>query len=198
MAEDTTEKTVTPEELRELLDYNPDTGALTWKDRPLKYFHDNYGRYTKERAYQIFKTSFAGRPALTAKNPNGYLRGNLFGKSLLAHRAAFCLMEGRWPSNQIDHINGDRSDNRWANLREATNTQNQYNQRSARGSASRFVGVSRCKKSNKWVAYICPEGVKVSLGSYGTEEEAAKARDQAAVKVFGQYARLNFMENANG
>jgi len=186
-----TEETVTPEELRELLRYDPETGLLTWLDRPLKFFHDNGGRYTAKSAQKIFKSLCAGKPALTAPNPAGYLRGNLFGRSLMSHRAAFCLMEGRWPTHQIDHINGFRDDNRWCNLREATNQQNQQNTRSAKGSSSKFVGVAWCKKAKKWTAYICPDGTKVHLGNFTSEEEAALVRDEAAKRMFGHYARLN-------
>lgn len=196
MVKNTAEDSVTPEELKELLSYDPEYGTLRWLDRPLKYFNDGLGRYTAERNRRIFQRLFAGKEALTAKNPNGYCRGNLFGKNLQAHRAAFCLMTGRWPTHQIDHINGDRSDNRWKNLREATNKQNQYNQKPAKGSTSDFVGVSLCRKTNRWEAYICPDGTKVSLGRFSTQEEAARARDIAAKKMFGAYARLNFPEEA--
>lgn len=194
MADTSTEKTVTPEDLKRLLRYEPDTGKLFWLPRPVEFFKDGVGRYTAARAKSIFDTSFANMEALTARNPSGYARGNLFGRNLMAHRAAFCLMTGAWPENQIDHINGVRDDNRWANLREATNQQNQYNASSAKGSFSRFVGVSLCKRSLRWTAYICPDGTKIHLGNFRTEEDAARARDAAARAVFGSYARLNFPE----
>jgi hypothetical protein len=194
MVELTAEKTVTPDDLKELLGYNPSTGELWWMDRPLRFFSDTGGRYTAQRSKTIFQSLYAGKPALTAKNPKGYLRGNLFGKGIMAHRAAFCLMTGRWPQNQIDHVNGVRDDNRWCNLREATNRQNQYNQRSAHKSSSRFVGVAWCKRSGRWTAYICPDGTKVPLGNFSSEEDAARMRDVAARQMFGSYAKLNFPE----
>lgn len=194
MVEATTEKTVTPEQLARLLRYEPETGKLFWLPRPLEFFHDSGGRYTAERAKQIFDTSFANKEALTARNPAGYARGNLFGRNVMAHRAAFCLMTGGWPEHQIDHINGVRDDNRWVNLREADNRQNQQNSASAKGSSSKYVGVALCKKSLRWIAYICPDGTKVHLGSFRSEEDAARARDKAAKEMFGAYARLNFPE----
>ena len=144
MAEVETDKGVTPEELRELLEYNPETGELWWKPRPLKYFSDGGGRYTAERNKRIFDTSFANTRALNCPNVNGYLRGNLFGRLMLAHRAAFMIVTGQalCRHEQIDHINGVRSDNRWVNLRLASNTQNQHNSRSAKNSTSEFLGVS--------------------------------------------------------
>lgn len=195
MVEDTTEKRVTPEQLARLLRYEPDTGKLFWLPRPLEFFCDGGGRYTPERAKKIFDTLFANTEALTAKNLAGYARGNLFGRSVMAHRAAYCLMKGAWPKHQIDHVNGVRDDNRWKNLREATNQQNQQNSSSAKGSSSRYLGVTLCKKSFRWTAYICPDGTKVHLGNFRSEEEAARARDKAAKDMFGPYARLNFPED---
>jgi len=116
---------------------------------------------------------------------------------MLAHRAAFALMTGRWPV-QVDHINGIRSDNRWVNLREVTNAQNQHNSRSAEGSSSQYLGVSFDVKRQKWAAYICPEGRKVHLGYFEEELQAAKARDAAAIKMFGEYARVNLAEVPHG
>jgi len=194
MAEATTEKSVTPELLAKLLRYDPDTGKLYWLPRSLEFFHDSGGRYTPERAKKIFDTTFAYKEALTARNPAGYARGNLFGRNVMAHRAAFCLMTGSWPKQQVDHINGLRDDNRWVNLREANNRQNQQNKASAKGSSSKYVGVAFCKRSLRWSAYICPDGTKIHLGNFRSEELAARARDKAAKEMFGPYARLNFPE----
>lgn len=190
MVEPKPKANVTPGEIKELLDYLPETGELFWKPRPLKFFNEGEGRYTAERSKRIFDKLFAGKPALNCPNLNGYLRGNLFGRLMLSHRAAFAIMEGRWP-NQVDHINGVRSDNRWLNLREATNKQNQYNSASAKGSSSKYVGVSFDSKAGKWAAYLCPEGKKIHLGYAEDELSAAKMRDAAAQKMFGEYARLN-------
>lgn len=186
-----TEDQVTPAEVQELLQYHPETGAFTWKPRPLKFCTAGAGRYTQERNKAVFDANYAGTSALTAHNPGGYLRGNLFGRSLMAHRAAFACVLGRWPLGQVDHINGVRDDNRWANLRESTNQQNQWNSSPAKGSSSQYVGVSWDSKSGKWAAYISPENKKVHLGYFECELEAAKARDKAAHQMFGDYARIN-------
>jgi len=191
MAELKTESKVTPAELQELLFYDPDTGLFLWKPRPLRFCVEGRGRYTRERNKSVFDSNYAGKPALTCHNPNGYLRGNLFGRSLMAHRAAFACVLGRWPKGQVDHINGVRDDNRWENLREATNQQNQWNSSSAKNSSSRYVGVSWDTYACKWGAYICPENRKVHLGYFSCEIEAAKVRDRAAKEVFGEYARIN-------
>jgi hypothetical protein len=196
MADTDTVKRVTPEELRELLDYDPETGLLRWKPRPLKYFEDRGGRYTAERSKRIFDTMYANTLALNCPNENGYLRGNLFGRLMQSHRAAYMIMTGKalCTNEQIDHINGIRTDNRWVNLRLVTNTQNQHNSRSAKGSTSQFVGVGWDSTVNKWCAYICPENKKIHLGYFATELDAAIARDKAALKIFGEYARLNILQ----
>lgn len=195
MAETKTVQRVTAEELRELLEYDPLTGQLWWKPRPLKYFEDRGGRYTARRSKRIFDTTYAGTLALNCLNQSGYLRGNLFGRLMLAHRAAYIITTGHplVTSQQIDHVNGVRSDNRWANLRLATNTQNQHNSKSAKGSSSEFVGVAWDRFANKWCAYISPENRKVHLGYFETEIDAAISRDKAAIEMFGEYARLNVL-----
>lgn len=185
------ESKVTPAELQELLSYDPETGLFLWKPRPLKFCVEGSGRYTRERNKTVFDSNYAGEPALTAYNTAGYLRGNIFGRGLLAHRAAFACMLGRWPTGQVDHINGVRDDNKWVNLREATNQQNQWNSSSAKGSSSQYIGVSWDKKSRKWRAYISPENKIVNLGYFDCEKTAAQARDRAAREMFGEYARIN-------
>jgi hypothetical protein len=199
VAEVETVREVTPAVLRDLLTYIPETGVLLWKERPLKYFEDRGGRYTARRSKRIFDTSFAGKPALNCPNMAGYLRGNLFGRLMLAHRAAYMIVTGEPITSvqQVDHINGVRADNRWGNLRLATNTQNQHNSKSAEGSSSTFVGVSWDRRAGKWCAYICPEDRKIHLGYFESEVAAAVARDTAAIKMFGEYARLNFPSEAS-
>lgn len=185
MAKATAEQSVTPEELQELLSYDPETGTLTWKNRGDRFCQS-------DRSQKIFQSVFAGKPALVTKNQDGYLWGQIFGKSLMAHRAAFCLMSGHWPVDQIDHVNGIRDDNRWENLREASRKENHRNRKASKSSTSSFVGVSFRRDKGLWSAFICIDKKKKHLGYFGTEEEAAKARDSSARGAYGDYARLNF------
>lgn len=93
---------------------------------------------------------------------------------------------------RTDHVNGDGLDNRRANLREATASQNRANQGPQRGSTSRFKGVTWDKQTGRWRAQIAWEGTNRHLGRYRTEEEAAGAYDAAAHELHGAFARLNF------
>jgi hypothetical protein len=94
---------------------------------------------------------------------------------------------------EVDHKNGNGLDNRRSNLRVATRSQNAQNQQKQnRATSSRFKGVHWNKGSKKWIARIGIDKKRVTLGSFGSEEEAGRAYDAAAQKHFGGYARLNF------
>jgi hypothetical protein len=121
-------KDIPVEFLRECFEYNPETGILTWKERPLEHFsHCIYPL----REYSRFNTRYAGKPVGT---PNrGYLQtrlhiGGIRGTrytTVNVHRICIALMTGDWPPEDTDHYNGIHSDNRWCNIRPATRSQNQ-------------------------------------------------------------------------
>ena len=159
--------------LKRLLDYDPNSGAFTRKVRT---------------ANRVQIGDAAG-----CTNKNGYVQIQVGGKLHLAHRLAFIFMTGSCPQ-EVDHKNGIRDDNRWANLRPATTSQNQMNRRSLKGSSSRYLGVSWHKLRGKWHANIHVDGKKKHLGSFSDEDDAARAYDTAARKHFGEYANLNFGE----
>lgn len=112
-------------DLRNRVRYDPDTGILTWLERPVSDFQPT-SRETREIRCKQWNSRCAGKPAFASKNKLGYLVGHFRAKLLAAHRVVFAIQEGRWPKI-IDHINGDRADNRWKNLRETTPTGNLMN-----------------------------------------------------------------------
>lgn len=92
---------------------------------------------------------------------------------------------------EVDHINHNRLDNRKGNLRVCTRSQNNMNRKRYSGSSSIYKGVSFCRRSLKWAAYIALHGKQQTLGRFDTEEEAALAYNQKAVELFGEFAHLN-------
>lgn len=92
-----------------------------------------------------------------------------------AHRLAWLWTHGQWPKDQLDHVNGDTSDNRLANLRECTNAQNGQNYGLRKNNKSGLTGVHWSRERNKWCAAIRIAGKMTGLGRYGTQEEAHAA-----------------------
>ena len=155
--------------LRELLDYDPDTGVFLWK-------------VSRGNAS-------AGSTAGWLSSVSGYRRIVINGVQCLAHRLAWKIANGSEPVTEIDHINNDRSDNRIANLREATRSQQRMN--TTGYGSSQFLGVSWHNPSNKWRSRITVNGKTNSLGYYDSESAAATAYNVAAAKHFGEFANLN-------
>lgn len=109
---------------------------------------------------------------------NGYGYIALQGEYKLAHRVAWLLVTGKWPDSDIDHIDGCRTNNAWANLRAATRSQNMQNERRARAThnrTSRHLGVCWHKGAGKWSANIKLNGANHYLGLFESEDDAAAA-----------------------
>ncbi|MCR9195961.1 MAG: HNH endonuclease, partial [Hyphomonas sp.] len=163
-----------PRVLRRLLDYDPETGALTWKARPAWLFKQRPNS-TRRHAANNWNSRFAGKPAFTSRS-EGYLRGTVFDQHFKAHRVAWAIHFGAWPSCQIDHINGSRDDNRIANLRDVTNAENAKNQRGKLTNSSGCTGVYWNTGVRKWQAYITVNYETKYLGVYSSKSDAADAR----------------------
>ncbi len=171
------EKLITPDMLREAMIYDPDTGMLYWKERPLEHFKGT-------NAFGMWNTRYAGKPALNCTNKRyGYKEGNFMGFQHRTHRVAWAIYHGEWPKQYIDHINGDRADNRLCNLRDVSKSDNHKNMSLASHSTSGVIGVSWNKKLGKWAAYIYDSGKRNHLGVYASKEEAVAARKAAETEL---------------
>lgn len=180
--------------LRSVLRYEPETGRLYWLERPTSMFVA--GKKTAEQAASTWNARFAGKEAFTAVNQDGYRCGMMNGKHVIAHRVIWALRTGEWPENLIDHIDGDKANNVWPNLRPATKAENGRNRKPSRSGSSRFLGVHWYKARSKWVAQIVANGKRKSLGYFRCETSAALAYNKAAMVHHGEFARLNFMRAA--
>jgi len=172
------------EELNDLLICDFDAGILTWKERELSHFRT-------QQLCDRWNTRYAGREALNSRHKSGRLCGSIYFHHIYAHRVVWAMSALRWPSFYIDHINGVCTDNRLSNLREATPLQNNQNV-PGQGGTSNFNGVSRIRRSTAWRAQIRHNGKKLHLGTFESELDAAKAFDAAALRLRGEFARLNF------
>ena len=101
------------------------------------------------------------------------------------------MILGAQPGQLVDHINHDGLDNRKANVRLCSPSQNMANQEKNRAGTSRFKGVHRVKGYDRWRASIFYGGKTRHLGSFGSEEDAARVYDTAALALWGEYAKLN-------
>lgn len=158
---------LTQERLRELLSYDPETGQFTW-----------VARRQRVRVGQVAGT----------KNKYGYLQIGIDGRKYALHRLAWLWVTGEWPPKEIDHINRDSTDNRFANLRLATSSQNNCNQSMRGDNTSGVKGVSWNKKSGKWHSRIVVNGKYRHLGLFSDLKDAASAYEVAAQQAFGEFA----------
>lgn len=155
---------LTAARLRELLSYDAETGEWTW-------------RVARRRM-------LPGSPAGTVK-ANGYLQISIDNRTYSAHRLAWLYVNGAWPSEQIDHINGIRQDNRFANLRDvrlAENIQNNFRARKGKTSCA-LLGVTKDKRTKKWKAAITANGVVFRLGQFETAEAGHAAYLEAKLAL---------------
>lgn len=160
-----------------LLRYEPETGKLFWRTRDLSFF--KAGKQPAEHSFRKWNTRYAETEAFTSKDRDGYLIGDIFNKTYRSHRVVWLLATGEWPCDQLDHINGVKTDNRLANLREVDNLTNGKNQRLSLRNTSGAVGVRWSKRHEKWIANIKASGRNIYIGLFEDFEEAVAARKSA-------------------
>lgn len=156
--------------LKQILSYDCESGVFTW---------------LRPKPNQVLAGTEAGWI-----EPSGYRRISIRGKNYQAHRLAWLYMTGELPVGQVDHRNLNKSDNRWCNLRLATNSQNQANRPASKRSSSGCKGVYWHKRIRKWQASIMVGGRLRCLGYRENQAEAVSLYAAAAKEYFGEFARV--------
>ncbi|HGV3510350.1 HNH endonuclease [Klebsiella pneumoniae] len=159
---------LTHHRLQEVLHYSPDTGVFTWQ---------------LSNSNRVRVGGTAGSP-----NSGGYILIWVDRKSYPAHRLAWFYVNGKWPENEIDHINGVKFDNRICNLRQATHAENCRNRSMKKNNTSGVKGVSREGRLNKWRAECMVNGKQHRLGLFSSLTEADKAVRQFREIHHGDFA----------
>ena len=164
----------TREQLLQLFRYFPNYGLLYWR----------------RRRGGISRTDIpAGGVDL-----RGYRHVKILGKVYRIHRLVWLIETGEWPEGDLDHIDQNKANNRFSNLRAATRSQNMSNRGIYRNNTSGFKGVGWHKANRKWRARVTVRGVQHFVGWFDCPEEAAHAYDEAAIRLYGEFAVTNFRE----
>lgn len=159
------------ERLREVVSYCPDSGCMIWR-------------------VPLSRNSKVGHE-VGSIGAKGYRMVGIDHRYYLVHRLAWLYHFGCWPSEFIDHINGDKSDNRIANLRAATNSQNLRNMPLTKRNKSGVKGVCWHAKRRRWVAEIRVDTKLKHIGYFSDLNEAARAYENVAREVAGPFVRLD-------
>jgi len=165
---------LTQDIVRELFDYNFETGVCLWKERETKWFKIGDGGYSAERNSTIWNKRFAGK-VVGSMDPDGYKQTCVFGKTYKLHRLIWLYVTGEWPE-YIDHKNGVRDDNSWENLQNVSMQENNQNMILRINNTSGYQGVNWNKKNKNWMVRI---GIIINgktkekyLGSFDSLKEA--------------------------
>lgn len=174
-------------EIRLRYHYDPDTGYITFKERTPEH----------HKAYEYFNNTYAGKIATKVRKENtGYVYSylnfeyKLVQYILSAARVAWLLMTGDWPKHTIDHIDRDSTNNKWDNLRDVTQFENNLNKSAYSCNSTGYKGVN--KMGNRFWARITVGRKTYRLGYHDTPEKAARAYDTKAIELLGDKAVLNF------
>ena len=163
------EQSLDVKQLFNYLSYNPDMGEFTW----------------------VMNTHRPQRVGEIAGNANsrGYVSMSVNGLRFYAHRLAWAMSNGEWPLLDIDHINGNKSDNRICNLRHATRSENMFNRGRQKNNTSGMKGVTFCKCTGLWRAQMMVNRKSVKVGRFNSKEEASAAYLAKAKELRGEFAK---------
>lgn len=174
------------DDLHTFLEYDADTGEFCWRERTPDKFPE--GRHSAEHQCKVFNSKYAGKIA-GGKHCQGYRAICVKFTQIMAHRIAWAMHYGEWPKEYVDHIDGDKTNNRISNLREASSAQNGRNSKVPSHNTSGLKGASYFKRDGRWQSHIKVNGKQIRLGCFDTKEEAHAAYCEAARKYHGEFAR---------
>lgn len=163
---------ISPADLRRLLRFDAETGTLYWLERPREYC-------PTDAEHKRWNTAFAGKQALNHRSGD-YRRGAILGQNYMAHRVIWALAYGEWPREDIDHIDGNPSNNRLDNLRAVTTTENQRNKSIPVTNTSGCLGVRWVEEKQKYRVEVGEDGKRKHIGFYADKLNAMIARDAAS------------------
>lgn len=172
-------KALPPQDLlNQLFRYEAETGKLYWRERPASMFTDKKQSASHNAA--IWNGKNAGNEACSRAS-NGYLETSIFRRRITAHRIIWKLVTGVDPDD-IDHQDGDGSNNRWANLRDVNHETNGRNLKLRKNNTSGVQGVALHTDKVRWIARINPARRTIYLGLFNSFDDAVAARRAAEVK----------------
>lgn len=154
--------------IRKMLSYNPDTGELRWL---------------------VSSGTVKAGAIASSVNRLGYGRVKILGKMRAAHRVAWALFHGDFPESEVDHVNGIATDNRIANLRLATRSENQCNRSAHKNNKSGYKGVNWNSGVGKWAARCAVNGKRKHIGYFDDVVDAASAYNRVAAEMHGSFYR---------
>lgn len=157
-------------EMSQYILYNPETGVI------------------RRARTSGTKGQFKAGEIAGSLNSQGYWSVKINGRTYSAHRIAWAIIKGKWPEFEMDHVNGNRGDNRWSNLRECTKSQNQWNTGLNRKNSSGFKGVFKHK--DQWRACIAHNKKRMHLGLFSTPELAGAAYIKKQAELHQEFARM--------
>lgn len=163
-------------EVDALLKYEPETGKLFWKERPREMS-------VSDKVHSMWTSKYSGKEAFTSTDERGYKQGRISGGKYYAHRVIWMILHRHWPEDQVDHINGVRSDNKIGNLRQASASINGMNKRMRSDNKSGVIGVFFEKRIGKWVAYAQSHKSNRYRKYFDSFEEAVEARKLASLEM---------------
>ena len=150
----TKELSISVDVLRAAVRYDVESGETFWLERPMEHFSSNGKRHTQEHICSFWNSKHVGRNTGTTVTKRGYRCIRFNGYLFMAHRVIWAIVHGAWPTGEIDHIDGDPSNNRITNLRHVDRVGNTRNSGFRSNNTSGVCGVSWVKRSGKWLAHI--------------------------------------------